>query len=150
MTLVAETQLRFSTQHLVELTNTDDTTVSSVNIAKITTAADDAEQYFEVYTGVEFDTDNKKHVAIAVDLVEILLTRYSDHKRAKEDLDAFIPKLRDFGLTLGRDRIPVTTTSEYEPTREGGTPTKDWADRRTFERFIPNHPQGFNRNDRNT
>ena len=66
MSLSTEVQARVATQLLVELTNPNDNTASSIDTTLLGKAVDDVEGDFLSY-GITIDVTNKAHVVVAVD-----------------------------------------------------------------------------------
>ena len=76
MTLAAEVTTRLSTQRLVELTNPDDNSVTTVNATRLAAAIADAQADFARITGVAFDEADAEHVAAGVAGVVLYLYEF--------------------------------------------------------------------------
>ncbi len=153
MTLSTEVQDRYGAQRLIELTNPQAGTATSLDSARLTKAADDVEADFRVYAQLVFDLTDARHVAIAVEGVESYLVRRLGTSSAsfrKKLRDDWIESLEKLSKVTSRARIKPKSSSELTPSDENPTGqaiTPDF-DRRNMEPFLPNNPSGANRNSR--
>lgn len=74
--LATATQARLSTQRLVELTNPDNSTATTVNVALLETAETDAMNDFVFRTGILFVLTDSEHLTVGVKGVVAFLYSY--------------------------------------------------------------------------
>jgi len=74
--LAAAVTTRYGTQFLVEMTNPDDSSTTTVDSAVLNAAATDCIGAFQMETGIAFDPDNYTHVYVCVGGVMACLVRY--------------------------------------------------------------------------
>lgn len=145
MALEDEVKARYSNQLLVQWTNPQLSSATTIDETRLSKASRDVEGWFKIIAGVAYDNDDARHVSVAVDGVEARLKNIaglevnSEWSNWKEDLGKL-------ALVTGRDRIPPTTSSTLDPTdeRSGDAP---WGDRNVFRRMIPNSPASDSRPD---
>lgn len=138
MALIDRVTARYSNTLLKQITNPDNPGASSIDTDRLQAAADDAEQYFASYTGVEYDDDNERHRAFACEgVIVILQMRKSNAVGAtSKAFDAWVAQLRQFAKTFGgRDKVEVTTSSQLQPSEE--SEARPDADRANFDDLIP-------------
>lgn len=139
MSLVTNTQSRYSSQILINASNPQSSGATSVDSTRLSLAATDVSAVFEVLCGVEYDDSNALHVLYGVEgvLVRLLLMT---GQTTIEAWDKWKSSLKDeLALVTGRDRIPPTTDSLLSPTED--TPnTLPATDRTNFKRYIPGAP----------
>lgn len=139
MPLLADYQNRYSLQIRINLSNPQLTTATTVDSARETNAAADAQADFEAVCGVTYSSSNTAHVTAAVPLVAAKLMVYTG-QADDESYDKALRRCeRIYRLVLGRNRITPTTDSLLNPTKD--TPnTLPWSDRTQFQNYIPNAP----------
>ena len=145
MSLSTLVQARYSSQRLVNLTNPDAGTQTSIDSARLTAACDDAEAEFEVHTGVEFDETDARHVSYAVRGVIALLTERMGTKGGAEQLQRWYEALNRLRQVTGNDRTTPESTSLLEPTPEDDgrtTPVRPAFDDRRFRGLTVDPPHG--------
>lgn len=122
MTLSAKVQARYADAELITLTNHGTaTSASTLNTTRLTAACDDAEAEFEMATGVEYDDDDAKHVAVAVlaaDWKLIGLTRERSAQRDAARVEFLEAAARLAATVGGRARILPQTSSTLTPSVE--------------------------------
>lgn len=67
MAIEDEVKSRYSNQRLVELTNPGNPNAATIDGTRLTLAATDARQEFELMTATAFDINDATHVAIVVE-----------------------------------------------------------------------------------
>lgn len=119
MSLVSQVTARYSAAALLQLTNPDLPSATSVDTARLGYAADDVAAEFEVRAGVEYDDTNAKHVAVCVEGVVAFLTWRMGTKGGADLVEAWRKRADVFGRTMGRDAIMPGTNSLLQPTVPG-------------------------------
>lgn len=115
MSLQTVVEARVSAQKLVNLTNPDLPAPTTLDSTRLAAACSDAAGEFEVYTGVEFDETDPRHIAPAIDLVVLLLEERgaAPARLLAEERERIVGRLKDLGLVTGRNRvIPVSTPED--------------------------------------
>lgn len=113
-------EARYSAQYLTSITNpqnADNVVVSSTTIGL---AADDAEQDFPIYAGVDFDEADPLHINIGVEgvIAKLVMRTAQSGPVLSEMHDRWIERLKALARIAGRDRIMPKSKSELEPSRE--------------------------------
>ena len=136
MALSDEVQSRYSSQLLINASNPQLSTATSIDTARLTLACTDVQAAFEVMCGVAYDNTVATHVAYAVEGVfqrllvltgQASIDTWKDWKATLKD---------ELALVTGRDRIEPTTDSLLSPTEDtmGDLPQSD---RKNFRGLIP-------------
>jgi len=115
MTLATEVTGRISGSMAIQLTNPDLASATAVDSTRLTKACDDAQEEFKFHVGVAFDVLDLRHVAVAVDLVILLLRERGGGMTDStgRDRERIEKRLEALAKTQGRDRI--------EPAIDAGT-----------------------------
>jgi len=115
-----EVVARVPNERLVQLTRAGDTSATTVDAAKGTKAAADAQARFEATCGITFDVTNPLHVEPCIAGVLYYLHSYRDLLGAdtREMRQVFEDALDRTRRVLGRDRPTPYTTSALTPSRE--------------------------------
>lgn len=123
-TLIADVQARYPTQMLVELTrrrDTDTNTLDTTATGILAVACDDIEDGdFPVYVQAEYDSTDRRHVALAVSgvLAKLKVWAREGVDGGQGEWDNWVTRAQALSRVTGRDRITPVTTSELEPTAE--------------------------------
>lgn len=145
MALETHVQNRYSNQLLVQWTNPQNSTATTIDSDRLGYACDDVEAWFKILAGVAYDDTDARHIAVAVEGVQARLKNIAGIENSSE-WDNWKTDMKDFAKVTGRDRIKPTTTSTLDPTdeRSGDGP---WSDRSAFDRLIPDSPASDSRPD---
>jgi len=143
MALTDEIAARFTNQKLVELTQLDNTSATTVDSTKLAQAASDAKNEFQRVTGLAYDeTDSTHHTVGWLGVVYYLLLYggRSSGESLKEWEARWRSALESFRSVSGDDRILPVSTSGLSPSRESdrhgsGTVRPDF-DRLKMRRFM--------------
>ena len=133
---------RYSTQYLVELTNPQDRSATTINTTLLGFSADDVDALFDVYAGVAYDDADAGHIAVAVEGVIAFLLRRTGQSTADARISAWVSSMRDLSRTEGRNRVTPDSNTRMQPSaddRLASTPRPAFDDRR-FDSFLPNSP----------
>lgn len=131
MALADEFQARYSSSYVINLTNPDLPSASSVDSTRLAGAAADAIGMFNTYVGVTYDNDDAQHLDVALELVDYKLRVYvrgpSEATRTEER--NLIGKLRALGKQKARHQVQPQTSSNLDPVEEqaGARPVFDRA-----------------------
>ena len=115
MALVDLVKARYSTQHLVELTNPNVPGAVVIDDARLAAAAADAAGDFLTYTGVALDLTIPGHVGAAVRHVHAYLLYYMDPAARFADLHAAQAELGNLRSRIGAG-VRVTPTTNIQTT----------------------------------
>ena len=140
MALADEVTARFENQLLIELTNKDSRTATTVNTTLLALAVTDAESAFKVYSETTYDGDEGTHVLLGIQGVIAALEAYTRIGHlGGESWEAFKTELAKLRTLSTRSRLtpqtdsPVTRTSR---SRNGNT-VRPWADWPKFREIAP-------------
>ena len=117
MSISQKVQDRFGNQRLVELTNPDNSSATTINQTMLDAAIDDAQGLFEQESGIALDENNKAHVKCIITGVLYFLELYKGR-------DAGIMKqyqrtfLGDLQALRKKVYIAPQTNSQLKPSRE--------------------------------
>ena len=144
--LAAAAAARYPAQLLIELTNAQVTSGTTINETRMTLAADDAEADFQIYANVPYDGNDARHVTVGVQGVVMKLRAYMGQVDKAEEIQAkWHGLLKDLARVTGRDRVTPTTTSPVvdssERNADGSSPLSRF-DRRRFDPTRPGPPAG--------
>jgi hypothetical protein len=145
MSLSTIVQARYSAQRLVNLTNPDDPTETTLDAAKLTAACDDAEAEFEVHVGMVFNETDARHATFAARGVIALLTERMGTKGGSEQLQRWYDSLKTLRHVTANDRTSPATNSVMQPTAEDDgrtTPVRPAFDDRRFRGMTVDPPHG--------
>ncbi len=140
MALATRVQNRVRTQLLIELTNPNDKTATTVETTVLGYAVTDTAADFETYAGVAYDDTDARHVAEAVRGVVVRLEVNAGRAKA-ERLTEWQDRMdRMFRLRHGNDRIMPQSSSRLTPQTEAPSgEVRPWFDlEETFNDLIPN------------
>jgi hypothetical protein len=121
MALADDVQNRVKTATLVQLTNPNDVTATTVDTTQLGYAVADAEAEFTIETGLSYDTTIAGHVLAGVSGVLYYLHSYAGMERANVEglRTRWENALRKVASTLGNERrIMPTTSSVLDPSDE--------------------------------
>ena len=137
--LSTEITNRYSTQYLVNLTNPDDASATTINTTTRDAAISDTEADFVIEVGLEYEAANTAHIVIGVEgvIVHLLERTGRGEKTTRERYDRYIERLRSL-----RARILPGTTSKVIPTPERGNPVRPIFDSPRFDGVNPDAPHG--------
>lgn len=128
---------RISTQRLVELTNPQDRSATSIDTTRLGFAAQDAAAEFQVRTGVSYDDTNAVHILACVQGVIYHLHLFAGQsktatRQAKDLWDEMLEKVKS---VTGNNRILPTDNSNLTPSREdlSGGPVEPKFDRNKMD-----------------
>lgn len=147
MALSDDVIARIPNKRLVQLTNGDSESATTVNTSILNLAAQDTQTDFKLYGSIAYNSTNNDHIAMAIEGVLIHLKRYTtiwteDLQRAYE---LWIEKMERFGRTLGGNlRLSPLSNSEltHERDKRGATGiVRPAFDARTFDLIIPSAPR---------
>lgn len=140
MSLDSEVKARWSNQILVQASNPQNSSQTTIDQTRLTNAETDVEAAFKVMCGVAYDNTDARHVMYATEGVYVrllVLTGQSPNaewKEWKKDLK------EELALVTGRDRIKPSSNSQYKVTREEPNELPR-ADKSVFDNyFIPRNP----------
>lgn len=126
MALIDEVQARYSMERLLELTNPDARTATTVNTTRLAYAVADAEAEFASTVGTAFDSSDAQHVALGCQGVLVYLMQYQglvgdEYGKLRTDWKDQLQRLRK---TSGANAWAAPqTTSNLNPTREDADQT---------------------------
>jgi len=135
---------RYANSRVKQLTNPGVQSPAGINAVILALAAGDVEEEFEEVVGVVYDNSNRKHVAIAVRGVIATLALQAEAAGATANAlhERYIEGLERLAKVTGRDRIPVTTSSQVTPTDERQTTeiVRPWSDHPHFDDLVARPP----------
>jgi hypothetical protein len=144
MTLSSEVQARVSSQKLIELTNQDDRTATTIDTTILDAAIADAGAEFTDETNLNFDDSNARHIRVGIIGVLAYLESYVNMQtQAYKDLrQQFERAMAKIAVSLGAEKrlLPSSknTTTPSTP-RVGQKPEQD---RTRWDSIVPNMPGG--------
>lgn len=120
MPLATHVQNRIQTQLLVELTNPNDRSATTVNATVLGYAVDDVSADLQIYAGVAYVDTDARHVAAAVRGVLLYLRQYAGRATGiYDEIDRWHKMLtEDLRAVAGNNRLLPRTTSVLDPTDE--------------------------------
>lgn len=144
MALVDEVQNRYGTQYLVNLTNPQLPSATSIDSTRLSNASTDVQADFKIIAGVTYDNSVDTHVSVAVDGV-IAKLRMRNGQGGSESVEAhnqYIERLRQLAKITGRNRVEPKSSSSMTETTETqqGETTRPKFDRRRFDDITLNKP----------
>lgn len=149
MALTTHTTNRYSSQRLINLTNPDLPTATSIDSARLGYAADDVEADFLSIVGRAYDDSAssgtlEQDIGVGVEgVIAKLMMRSSGGEGSRQAHDEYIERLK----TL-RKRVVPKSTSQLTPTPEDrgtGQTVRPHFDRAKFDKFVPEHPRADDR-----
>lgn len=121
MPLADEVTNRVRTQLLVELTNPNDRSATTVNTTQLGRAVTDVQAAFRTYASVTYSNDDARHVEEAIVGVLLYLQMYAGKTpRPARDVTEWKRNLHDvFRLVAGgNNRVMPESSSQLTPTEE--------------------------------
>ena len=114
MSLATVVTARISNERLVQLTNPDAQAPSAVDTVRRDAACADAAGEFEVYTGVQFNEADPRHIGPAVDLVILILKERGAAalELMSAEREKVVQRLKDLALVTGLNRIMPEIVTE--------------------------------------
>ena len=142
MALDDEVKARWSSQILINASNPQASTSTTIDQTRLTIAENDVQAMFEVLAGVVYNNAVNTHVLYATEGVLVRLLVLTG-QAPNDQWDAWKKSMKEeLALVTGRDRIVPYTNSTLSPTAERAN-SRPAADRSVFERqFIPRSPGG--------
>lgn len=134
MSLSSNVQSRYSSQILINASNPENSTSTTLDTARLNAAIADVEGEF-LKRGITYDDDDKRHVSTAVPGVFARLLLMTG-KGGREDWNEFKEDVKFLAETTSRDRVLPTTNSPLDPTADE-TGAKPWGDNDNFSRYVP-------------
>lgn len=134
MSLSSNVQSRYSSQILINASNPQNSTATSVDTGRLNAAISDVEGEF-LKRGITYDDDDSRHVATAVPGVFARLLVLTG-QGGREEWSEFKDDVKFLAETTVRDRIEPYTNSPLDPTPDptNGLP---WGDNANFNRYTP-------------
>lgn len=148
MALATQVTNRTKTQHLVNLTNPNDRTATTVDTAYLDYAVTDVQADFEIEAEVEYDDTEPMHVSVGVQGVIAKLLMYAESGGAGgtgEDAHTrWISRLRKLRSVTSRARVSPVTRSPLTPSDEqiDDEVVRPAFDRERFKRIAPGTSEG--------
>lgn len=139
MALIDRVKARYTEQKLIELTNKDDETATTIDDTRLGLAVTDTEAAFETHVGVAYDDTDARHVRVAVRGVIV-------HLLGDSELGPLSDERYDHWRTMCEDLAKVTSRARILPEIVSTDPdydeSEDDADfgRNRFADFIPGAP----------
>lgn len=151
MPLIDDVKSRIPVKRLVQLTNADDTTATTINDTVLQNACDDAEDIFTVRVGVLYDNSKPFYLAHIIDGVLVcLMKRVERGNQAAQDMaEQWYDQLAILRQTIGGNlRLSPATDSEMTPSKDKRGVTTSIVrpafDPAKFDSLRPNPPFGTN------
>lgn len=147
MALSTHTTNRYSSQRLINLTNPDLPTATSIDTARLGYAVDDVESEFLSIVGRAYDENAStaaQDINVAVEgVISKLMMRASGGESSRMAHEDYLEKLKNL-----RKRVVPKSTSLLTPTAEDrgtGQTVRPLFDRAKFDKFVPGHPRANDR-----
>ena len=131
-TLGTAVQARVRTQLLIEMTQVDSVTATSVDTTKLELACTDISAEFSTYAMETFDATNARHLTLGVSGVVALLGVWKSQDQDEKPMDSWRKRVESFAKTSSRARVtPLCdkTLGATEETDADGNPMRplfDW------------------------
>lgn len=115
--LTAAVQARVPADRLVQLTNKNDRTATTIDTTILATAADDAVAEFEIKAGRTFDDTDARHIRLVVPGVVAFLRSYNHQEAADaaQAINSFAKRCEEFRKTDVNARVLATGTRGVGP-----------------------------------
>jgi len=139
MSLDANVQSRWSAQILINASNPQNSTSTTIDTTRLTNAETDVQAAFKVMAGVAYDDTDDRHVLYAVEGVLVRLLVLTGQAQLETWTDWKKALKFELGKVTGRDRIAMSTRSKMRPTEEAPG-AKPMADMSAFGKLKPNTP----------
>ena len=140
MALKDEVKARFSVQQLANLTNPQNSGISTIDDTRLDKAVADTQADIEIYAGVVYNNADARHVATAIIGVQEYLRMNTGQVSAADSHEKWQNRVRDLGRVTGRDRILPETNSTLVPSPEIGYPSRPYFDTPNFFALEPDPP----------
>jgi hypothetical protein len=140
VSLTANVQARYSSQILINASNPQNSTATTLDSTRLGYACTDVEAEFSK-RGMTYDDTDAKHVATAVPGVLARLLVMTGGEGGKEAWNDFKDDVKFLAETDSRDRIMPYTNSPLDPTPDP-TGAKPFSDNDNFKRYIPGSGDG--------
>ena len=142
MSLAAAVAVRVPNHVLVQLTNRDDNTATTVNATVLAQACSDTEEKLKVYGGAEYDDSNPQHPTACVPMVLALLRMWSQGLPVSDEYRFCVEQIKDASRIGPRDRFAPTSSSQLTPSTEvpSGETVRPRFDAEAFDGFLPTMP----------
>lgn len=134
-TLATAVQARIPETRLIQLTNINDDTATTVNTTILELAVDDTEADFKTYAMLDFDGTDARHIRLGIDGVLAFLEANRGQDADQQRLAAWRDRCAEFARTTSRKRI--------SPLVPAGLPPRSFPNNRpVFDppRFADNQP----------
>lgn len=115
-TLATAVQARIPETRLIQLTNINDDSATTVNTDKLELAVTDTEADFATYAELVFDPTNARHIRLGVDGVLAFLEANRGQDADQQRLAAWRDRCAEFAKTTSRARISPRVTPGLPPT----------------------------------
>lgn len=138
MALIDEVTAYYTTQRLVEWTNPDDRSASTIHPTNLQDACDDTEAWFETFAGTVYDNTNRKHLLLARKGVKLQLYERASKGGQKHDDDMreWETSVMKLAETDARNRI-LPSTDGYSEVTDDDNAKKPFFDRSKFRGIRP-------------
>lgn len=115
-TLATAVQARIPETRLIQLTNINDDSATTVNTTILELAVDDTEADFKTYAMLDFDGTDARHIRLGVDGVLAFLEANRGQDADQNRLAAWRDRCAEFAKTTSRARISPRVTPGLPPT----------------------------------
>jgi hypothetical protein len=122
MGLRDDVETRVPAQHLIRMTNIDDTTATAINGDVLDAAVADAEGDILTWCATEYDSSDRRMVPVGVMGVLNKLRTWAAGEAIPDaviaETEEYRRRLQALAKVTGRDRITPESTSNYDPSPE--------------------------------
>lgn len=115
-TLATAVQARIPETRLIQLTNINDDSATTVNTTILELAVDDTEADFKTYAMLDFDGTDARHIRLGIDGVLAFLEANRGQDADQNRLAAWRDRCAEFAKTTSRARISPRVTPGLPPT----------------------------------
>lgn len=115
-TLATAVQARIPETRLIQLTNINDDSATTVNTTTLELAVDDTEADFKTYAMLDFDGTDARHIRLGIDGVLAFLEANRGQDADQNRLAAWRDRCAEFAKTTSRARISPRVTPGLPPT----------------------------------
>lgn len=155
MALADDVTNRYTDQELIESTNPEDGTATTINSTFLGYAVTDVQAEFEIQGIGEYDATDAKHVAVAVEGVMARLKTFARTGKAggssNDEWTWWIDnRCKALAKVTGRKRVTAATSTETTQSSElpdGVTTVRPWADSVRFRNRQVEPPFGVDASD---
>lgn len=157
MALADEVTARYSDQELIELTNPEDGTATTINTTLLGYAVTDVQAEFEIRQIGEYDASDAKHVTVAVEGVLARLKTFARTGKVggsgNDEWEWWIEnRCKALAKVAGMKKVTAQTSTETTQSSElpdGVTTVRPWADSVRFRHRQVLPPFGVDASDDN-